>query len=72
MKKYQPLDPSKPEVKLRIGEYKEKRAIAYALGQLGGAFTPTFQFEVDAYQKAKADEATVKAFLTDPDFSHGE
>ncbi len=63
MKKYQPLDPTKAEVKLTISQYRERRARAYAVGQFGGGYEPEFEFELEAYNQAKADEATVREFL---------
>ena len=67
MKKYDVISGGEP-VKLDIKSYKERRATAYAAGQFNNPnFAPIFVFEQEAHDKAIADEATVKTFLTDPE-----
>jgi hypothetical protein len=56
-------------VKLAIGEYKNLKAVAYAAGQFKNPkWSPKFVFQQEAYDKAIADEATVKVFLKDPEY----
>lgn len=63
MKKYEPLN-GEAAIKLSIKEFSRLKAEAYQAGQFNNPkWFPKFQFEVDAYNKALADEATVKEFI---------
>lgn len=58
--KVQPLDATRPAEKLLVGTYKQLRANAFQLGCNEAVFKPTYQFEVEEYEKGASQTRRIR------------
>jgi len=50
-------------VDVKVGFYKQHRAVAYAAGAMNQPFSSKYDFEVDAWQEGRSDDERLRETL---------
>lgn len=62
--KVKPIDPNKPEERIKIETYQAYRARAYHAGTRHSEFSPYYVFEAEAYAQGMLDDSRTRLELS--------